>query len=68
MAQYNYQKTDGALQFGHVDANNFLIKLDTKLSDNWKLTLFGTTGYEYYNSVKSVTFSQLKTFGANTAK
>ena len=63
MAQYSFQKTDGALRYGNVEANQFLLKLDTKINDNWKLTLFGTTGYEDYNAVKSVTFSQLKTLG-----
>jgi iron complex outermembrane recepter protein len=63
MAQYSYAKTDGAIDYGHVDTNNFLLKLDTKLDDNWKLTLFGTTGYEAYNQTNALTFNQLQTYG-----
>ncbi len=63
MAQYSYQKTDGALDYGHVDTNNFLIKLDTKINDNWTLTLLGTTGYENYNNTNPISWAQLQTFG-----
>jgi iron complex outermembrane recepter protein len=63
MAQYSYQKTDGALDFGHVDTSNFLLKLDTKINDNWKLTLFGTLGYEYYNQTNALTWAQFQTYG-----
>ena len=63
MIQYSYQKTDGALENGHVDTNNVLYKLDKKLNDDWKVTLFGTTGYENYNNSNPISFTQLTSAG-----
>ena len=62
MVQYSYQKTDGWLQLGHVDTNNFLLKVEKKMGDV-TATFFSTVGFENYNNVNSITWAQWQKYG-----
>jgi len=62
LLQYSYNKTDGALDYGHVDTNGLLFKLDHNFGDV-KATVFGTTTYENYNNTNPITYDQLVKYG-----
>jgi len=63
LVQAAYQKTDGAIDYGHVDTQNVLFKLDKKLDDDWKLTLFASLNRQNYNNIAAPKFQQLQLFG-----
>lgn len=59
---YAHANTDGAIQLGKVNTDQFLIKADKQIGD-FKITLFGTYGQEQYNNVNAITWAQLQTYG-----
>lgn len=61
--QYSHANTDGALQLGKVNQDQFLGKADAMLGDNFKITVFASYGQEQYNNVTGITYQQLQTYG-----
>ncbi len=61
--QYSHSNTDGAVQLGKVNQDQFLGKADAKLGDNFKITVFATYGQEQYNNVGAITYPQLQQYG-----
>jgi iron complex outermembrane recepter protein len=62
LLQTSYQKTDGALDLGHVDTTGVLFKLDRTFGDV-KATVFGTYSLENYNNTNQPNWAQLQAFG-----
>jgi len=56
--EYSHAQTAGALQFGNVETNQFLGKVERQF-EGVTATLFGTYGREHYDNVGSITFPQL---------
>lgn len=61
---YSHANTDGALQLGAVNQDQWLVKADKQVGD-FKITLFGTYGQEQYNNVTAITWPQLLLYGKN---
>lgn len=62
LLQLDYEKTDGALDLGHVDTKGILVKADHNFGEV-KATIFGTYSLENYNGTTSPTWAQLQQFG-----
>ena len=59
-----YNKTDGAIQLGHVDNLNFMGKLEKQMGDV-TATLFSTYTRENYNNINAITWAEWQAFGKN---
>ncbi len=59
---YSHANTDGALQLGKVNQDQWLVKADKQVGD-FKITLFGTYGQQQYNNVAAITYPQLLAYG-----
>ena len=64
LVQYSHAQTDGAINYGKVNQNQYLLKLDKQIGD-FKVTVFGNYGLENYNNVNPITYSQWQTYGKN---
>ncbi len=64
LVQYYHGQTDGAINYGKVLQNQYLLKLDKQIGD-FKVTLFGNYGMENYNNTSSITYAQLQKYGKN---
>ncbi len=62
LVQFSHAQTDGAQQYGKVNQNQYLLKLDKQLGD-FKVTVFGNYGIENYNNTGSITYPQLLQYG-----
>jgi len=60
--QYHHANTDGAINLGAVNQDQFLGKVEEKF-DNFKVTIFATYGQQQYNNISSLTYQQLMTYG-----
>ena len=60
--QYSNAFTNGALNYGHVDQNQFLGKVEKKY-DNYTVTVFANLGLQNYNNVGAITYPQLQAYG-----
>ncbi|HEY8064507.1 MAG TPA: TonB-dependent receptor [Methylosinus sp.] len=56
--EYSHAQTAGAQQYGNVETNQFLGKVERQF-EGVTATLFGTYGREHYDNVISVTYPQL---------
>lgn len=62
LLQYSHANTDGAIQYGKVNQDQFVIKLEKQFTDV-KVTVFGNYGLEQYNNIAGITYPQLQTYG-----
>jgi len=60
--QYHHANTDGAINMGAVNQDQFLGKVEKKF-DNFKVTIFATYGQQQYNNISSISYPQLLAYG-----
>lgn len=62
--QYEHAQTNGQLDYGHVNQNNFLGKIEKQIGEV-TATFFGTYGTEQYNNTSAITWPQWMMYGKN---
>ncbi len=62
--QYSNAYTAGAINFGKVNQDQYLGKVEKKFED-FKVTVFGSYGIENYNNTSAITYPQWKQYGKN---
>ena len=62
LVQYSHANTSGAIQWGKVNQDQFLLKLDRQFGD-FKVTVFANYGQEQYNNINPITYPQLLQYG-----
>jgi iron complex outermembrane receptor protein len=62
LLQYSHGDTLGALQYGKVNQDQFLAKIDKTVGD-FRITVFTTYGQQQYNNVNPITYPQLQLYG-----
>ncbi len=60
--QYSHNHTDGAIQLGKSNQDQFLGKLEKDFGD-FKVTVFSTYGQQQYNNINPITYPQLQQYG-----
>ena len=68
---FNFQNTtsDGALTLQSIKRDNELLKIESQLTPNWTLTLFGNYGHlkEYLDDNNGATLAQVSVYGKSFA-
>jgi iron complex outermembrane receptor protein len=64
LIQYAHAFTDGQTTLGHVNQNNFVLKIEKQVGD-LTVTAYGNYGTEEYNNTAAPTWAQVLTYGKN---